>query len=102
MFRIKFSTEPLQHLFVLPAITEIKRNPPLDLKEEGYLDHVFRRAVEEGIDPVKAVQMCTINPARWIKLDDLFGSISPGKVADIMLLKNLERFEVEKVIVNGK
>ncbi len=77
------------------------RTPP-DLKEEGYLDHVFRRAVEEGIDPVKAVQMCTINPARWFKLDDFFGSISPGKVADIMLLKNLERFEVEKVIVNGK
>jgi adenine deaminase len=43
---------------------------PLDLKEEGYLDHVFRRAVEEGVDPVKAVQMCTINPAEWCKLDD--------------------------------
>ena len=74
---------------------------PLDLKQEGYLDHVFRRAVEKGINPVKAVQMCTINPARWFKLDDFLGSISPGKVADIMLLKNLERFEVEKVILNG-
>ncbi|MCK4476130.1 MAG: adenine deaminase, partial [Methanophagales archaeon] len=74
---------------------------PLDLKEEGYLDHVFRRAVEEGIDPVKAVQMCTINPSHWFKLDEFLGSISPGKVADIVLLKNLERFEVEKVVVNG-
>ena len=74
---------------------------PLDLKEEGYLDYVFRRAVEEGVDPVKAVQMCTINPAEWFKLDDFIGCVSPGKIADIVLLKNLERFEVEKVIVNG-
>ena len=75
---------------------------PLDLKEEGYLDHVLRRAIEEGIDAVKAVQMCTINPAQWFKLDDFFGCISPGKIADIVLLNNLERFEVAKVIVNGK
>ena len=74
---------------------------PLNLKDEGYLDHVFRRAVEEGIDPVKAVQMCTINPAQWFKLDYFLGCISPGKVADIVLLKNLARFEVEKVVVNG-
>jgi adenine deaminase len=75
---------------------------PLDLKEEGYLDHVLRKAIEEGVDPVKAVQMCTINPAQWFKLDDCLGIISPGKVADIVLLKNLERFEVEKVVVDGK
>jgi adenine deaminase len=73
-----------------------------DLKEEGYLDHVVRRAIEEGIDPIKAVQMCTLNPARWFKLDDYIGSISPGKCADIVLLKNLEKFEVETVVVNGK
>ncbi|MEA2076255.1 MAG: adenine deaminase [Euryarchaeota archaeon] len=73
-----------------------------DLKEEGYLDFVLRRAIEEGVDPVKAVQMCTINTARWFKLDDRIGSISPGKVADVVLLKNLEKFEVETVIVDGK
>ncbi len=74
---------------------------PLDLKEEGYLDYAFRRAVEEGIDPVKAVQMCTINPAQWFKLDNLLGCIAPGKIADIVLLNNLARFEVDKVLVNG-
>lgn len=75
---------------------------PFDLKQEGYLDYVLRRAIEEGIDPVKAVQMCTINPAQWFKLDNSIGSISPGKIADIVLLKNLETFEVASVIVNGK
>ena len=74
---------------------------PLDLQKEGYLDHVFRRAIEEGIDPVNAVQMCTINPAQWFKLDGSFGSIAPGKIADLVLLNNLERFDVEKVVVNG-
>ncbi|NAS89512.1 adenine deaminase [ANME-1 cluster archaeon AG-394-G21] len=75
---------------------------PLDLKDEGYLDYVLRRAIEEGIDPVKAVQMCTINPAQWFKLDAEIGCIAPGKIADIVLLKNLDTFEVEKVLVNGK
>ena len=73
-----------------------------DLKEGGYLDYVLRRAVEEGVDPVKAVQMCTINTARWFKLDGFIGSISPSKCADIVLLNNIEKFEVETVIVNGK
>ncbi|RZN44247.1 MAG: adenine deaminase [Methanophagales archaeon ANME-1-THS] len=72
-----------------------------DLKEEGYLDHVVRRAVEEGLDPVQAVQLCTINPAQWFKLDHWIGSISPGKCADIVLLRNLERFDVNSVLVNG-
>ena len=74
---------------------------PLDLQGEGYLDYVLRRAIEEGIDPVKAVQMCTINTAQWFKLDDFIGSISPGKCADIVLLKDLDKFEVETVVVNG-
>ncbi|RCV63731.1 adenine deaminase [Methanophagales archaeon] len=75
---------------------------PLDLNDEGYLDHVLRRATEEGIDPVKAVQMCTINPAQWFKLDAEIGGIAPGKIADIVLLNNLDTFEVDKVLVNGK
>ncbi|MFZ2071602.1 MAG: adenine deaminase [Halobacteriota archaeon] len=75
---------------------------PRDLKEAGYLDYVLRRAIEEGIDPVKAVQMCTLNTAEWFKLDGKIGSISPGKIADIVLLKDLEAFVVERVIVNGQ
>ena len=75
---------------------------PRDLQYAGYLDFVLRRAIEQGIDPVKAVQMCTINTAEWFKLDNKIGSISPGKIADIVLLKNLDKFEVESVIVNGK
>jgi adenine deaminase len=74
---------------------------PKDLMEEGHMDWVLRRAIEEGIDPITAVQMCTINPAEWFGLDDL-GIISPGKTADIVLLNDLEKFEVERVIVDGE
>ncbi len=74
---------------------------PTDLTEQGYLDWVLRRAIEEGTDPVKAVQMCTINTAQWFRLWNL-GAISPGKTADIVLLNNLEKFKVYKVIVDGK
>ena len=71
-----------------------------DLIEQGYLDYVYRRAVEEGLDPIKALQMCTINTAEWFGIDA--GLIAPSKFADVVLLKNLERFEVVKVIANGK
>jgi len=71
-----------------------------DLIEQGYLDYVYRRAVEEGLDPIKALQMCTINTAEWFGIDA--GLIAPGRYADVVLLKNLERFEVVKVVANGK
>jgi len=70
-----------------------------DLIDEGYLDHVFRRAVEEGVDPIKALQMCTINPASHYGLD--CGVIAPSRFADIVLLENLERFRVKEVLFNG-
>ncbi len=72
----------------------------VDLLNEGYLDYVFRRAIEEGIDEIRALQMLTINPAEYFRLN--LGLIAPGRFADIVLLKDLRRFEVSKVFVNGK
>ncbi len=71
-----------------------------DLIEKGYLDYCYKMAVEEGVDPVKALQMCTINPAEYFGINA--GLISPSRFADIVLLRNLERFEVEKVVANGE
>ena len=71
-----------------------------DLIEQGYLDYVYRRAVEEGVDPIKALQMCTINPAEYFGINA--GLIAPGRFADVVLLKDLEKFEVAKVIANGE
>ena len=75
---------------------------PEDLMKEGHIDHVVRRAIEEGVDPIKAIQMATLNTAEHFELDRDIGSVSPGKIADVVIVGNLEKFNVERVIVNGK
>lgn len=72
------------------------------LVKEGHIDHVIRRAVEEGLDPVTAVQMATINAAEYFGVDRDLGSITPGKVADVLLIKDLRKFKVQMVLVDGK
>ncbi|MGP4039403.1 adenine deaminase [Gracilibacillus sp. D59] len=75
---------------------------PQTLVEKGQLNHVVRRAIEEGVDPVVAIQMATINVARYFQIDKQFGSVTPGKIADIILLEDLTNVEASTVITNGK
>ncbi len=72
----------------------------LDLIEEGYLDYVYLRALEEGIDEMHALQMLTINPAEYFGINA--GLIAPSRFADVVLLKDLRKFDVRKVFVGGK
>lgn len=69
--------------------------------KNGHLDHKVRMAVEAGVDPVTAIQMVTINPAESLKIDDRYGSITPGKCADIVFLSDLKACEVTDVVANG-
>ncbi|MCD6089160.1 adenine deaminase, partial [Candidatus Bathyarchaeota archaeon] len=71
-----------------------------DLLTEGHLDHVLRRAVEEGIDPVDAVRMVTIKPSEYFGLRRL-GAVAPGKSADIVIVEDLKSFRADMVIING-
>jgi len=75
---------------------------PIDLVKYGHMDYKVRRAIEEGVDPVIAVQMATLNPARHFRIDRDVGGIAPGKIADILIVENLRKFKVERVIANGK
>lgn len=95
---------------LLPAITHethgrcmfvVDDRSAADLAHEGDLDHVVRRAIALGLDPVRALQLATINPARYFRLYDR-GSISPGKVAHLMTVRDLERFEVDLVFYRGR
>ena len=72
-----------------------------DLLTEGHLDHVLRRAVEEGIDAVDAVRMVTIKPAEYFNLHHL-GGISPGKQADMVIVDDLKDFKSEIVVIDGE
>lgn len=74
---------------------------PETLLAKGHINHVVKRAIEEGLDPVRAIQMVTINPAQYFSKSGDLGSISPGKCADILFLKDLETVEVERVYING-
>lgn len=73
-----------------------------DVLRHGHLDKLVRMAVEEGVDPVKAIQMASLNCAMTYRIDHLVGSIAPGRYADILLVDNLKKFNVKKVISNGE
>ncbi|MDR1014359.1 MAG: adenine deaminase [Coriobacteriales bacterium] len=74
---------------------------PHTLVAEGHLDHILRRAVAEGIDPITALQMVTLNTATCFRMDHELGSVTPGKCADLVLLADLDDFEVTRVFIDG-
>jgi adenine deaminase len=76
-------------------------NHPHTLVSQGHLDHLIRRAQEEGIDAMTAIQMVTINCATCFKMQDDLGSIAPGKCADIVFFDNLETIDITRVIIDG-
>lgn len=73
-----------------------------DILEKGHMDHVVRLAIQEGVAPMTAIQMGSINSAEAYRIDHLVGSITPGKIADILLVDSPETFNVEAVITGGK
>ena len=60
---------------------------------EGHLDDIMRRAVRGGLDPVRALQLCTINTARYWNFRDR-GAVAPGMRADLVVLEDLISFRV--------
>ena len=75
---------------------------PSDLIREGHIDHVVRRAIEEGVDPLAAIQMATLNPAERYGLDLHIGGIAPPRYADLVVLSDLEKLYVDMVFADGK
>lgn len=75
---------------------------PNTLVEYGHLDHILRRAVQEGIDALVALQMVTINTATCFHMEHELGSIAPGKCADLVLFSSLADFDVSLVMIDGE
>lgn len=73
---------------------------PDNLLTEGHIDYAIRVGIEQGIPPVKAIQMATINAANFARLHDR-GAIMAGRLADIILLDDLDQFCVTDVFVGG-
>ena len=75
---------------------------PHSILDEGHVDHVVRRAIEEGVDPIKAIQMATINVAEHYECSRNIGSIAPARIADMIILDRLSSVSIRTVIANGQ
>jgi len=73
-----------------------------DLKHKGYLDRAINIVIKAGIPIIEAYQMATINTAESLKINSFYGSIAPGKCADLLFIDDLEKVNIKSVIVNGK
>ncbi|OQM73919.1 adenine deaminase [Manganibacter manganicus] len=72
------------------------------LVHEGHMNRVVRHAIAQGLNPVTAIQMATINTASHFGLERELGSITPGRRADLILTSDLPSLAVELVIARGK
>jgi adenine deaminase len=72
-----------------------------DLLREGDIDAVVRKAINRGLDPVRAIQMATINPAEYFRLRDR-GAITPGYMANFITITDLTELEIDAVFYRGK
>jgi len=69
--------------------------------EVGGLDIAVRRIIASGVRPVEAIAMATVNVAQAFRADRDFGSIAPGRFADMLLIDDLAALSVRKVIFGG-
>lgn len=74
---------------------------PSDLLDEGHIDFLVRTAIANGLDPITAIQMVTLNPAEYFRLHDR-GAIAPNKRADLVVFSDLRDIHAELVFRGGK
>ncbi len=73
---------------------------PSDINKTGHIDNNINIAINNGIDPIEAISMATLNIAECYNLRSV-GALSPGKKADIICFKDLNKINVEHVFKNG-
>jgi adenine deaminase len=69
---------------------------------EGHMNRVVKQAISQGLAPVTAIQMATINTAEHFGLAREIGMIAPGRYADILIVDNLPDMQISKVITRGQ
>ena len=71
------------------------------LVEDGHMDRVLRHAIAEGLPPMTALQMATLNTAEHFGLAREIGQIAPGRWADILIVPDLRDFRPRLVLARG-
>jgi len=72
-----------------------------DLLRDGDIDAVVRKAIRRGLDPVRAIQLATINSAQYFRLDRL-GAVAPGYLANLIVISDLSSLEIDMVFYRGR
>ncbi|MBK8456701.1 MAG: adenine deaminase [Phyllobacteriaceae bacterium] len=71
------------------------------LVHDGHMDRVVRHAIAQGLKPITAIQMATLNTAEHFKLQRELGSITPGRRADFLIVSNLPELAIDEVWARG-
>lgn len=74
---------------------------PNDIINEGHIDNNIKMAIKEGIDPIDAIKMASINICNCYNIKNK-GAIAPSYNANLLIIDNLSDFNIEKVIKDGK
>jgi adenine deaminase len=72
-----------------------------DLKRDGDIDAVVRKAIRLGLSPVRAIQLATVNTAEYFKLDGV-GAVAPGYHANLLVIDDLDKLNINMVFYRGK
>jgi len=72
-----------------------------DIQDRGHLDFVVKKAIRSGLDPITAIRLATLNPAAYFGLRRR-GAIAPGYRADMVVLNDLNEFDVAAVYKDGR
>lgn len=73
----------------------------VDLLREGDIDAVVRKAIKRGLEPVRALQLATINPARYFRMDG-WGAVAPGYLANLIVIQDLDDLNIAMVFHHGR
>ncbi len=73
----------------------------IDLHEEGDIDAVVRKAIGLGLEPVRAIQLATINAAEYFRLPRI-GAVAPGYLANLLVLGDLSQLRIDMVFHRGR
>ena len=72
------------------------------LVREGHMDRVVRHAIQQGLKPVTAIQMATLNTAEHFGLARETGSIAPGRQGDFLIVSDLAAMAIDEVYARGE
>jgi len=72
-----------------------------DLLRDGDIDAVVRKAIRRGLDPVRAIQLATVNTAEYFRLNNM-GAVGPGYLANLIVLSELSELQIDMVFYRGR